>query len=163
MVSIKNIMSEKVITISKNSTTRDAASLMIDNDVSSLLVTENKKPVAIILENDLIKNVFLKKKNSSNYKVKDLMHKKFKIISSSTKYNDVLKDIKEQNIKSFPVVNDYNELIGLVTESDIVEATRDFTRMHHIVQEVILAVFGLVTAFFLFFFSPLGTSIFGTF
>ena len=63
------------------------------------------------------------------------------------------------HIKRFPVIEN-EKVLGIITETDIVDATRDFTRFHQIMQEAILAVFGLVTAFFLFFFSPLGQSIF---
>ena len=54
-----------------------------------------------------------------------------------------------------------DKLVGLITETDIIETTRDFTRLDQIIQEVILTIFGLATAFFLFYFSPLGASIFG--
>ena len=69
----------------------------------------------------------------------------------------LVKKLKEEKMKIFPVV-EKDRLIGIITETDIVDATRDFTRIHQIMQEVILTVFGLVTAFFLFFFSPLGQS-----
>lgn len=153
-------MTENVITIDENSKISEASKLMVSKNISSLLVTKNKKPIAIITENDIIKNIILKNKRLDKVKVKDIMNKKFRIITPNTKYSNVVKDLRENNIKRFPVVDANNNLIGLVTESDIVQATRDFTRMHQIVQEVILAIFGLVTAFFLFFFSPIGTSIF---
>ena len=160
MISIRNIMTESVITIDENSKISEASKLMVNRDVSSLLVTKNKKPIAIITENDIIKEVISKNKNLGMVRVKDVMNKKFRIINPNTKYNEVVRDLREKKIKRFPVVDADNNLIGLVTESDIIQATRDFTRMHQIVQEVILTVFGLVTAFFLFFFSPLGISLF---
>ena len=88
------------------------------------------------------------------------MDKGFMAISPLTKFSDISKALKEGKIKRFPVVQN-EQLIGLITETDIIEATRDFTRFHQIVQEVILTIFGLATAFFLFYFSPLGASIFG--
>jgi|TARA_B100001971_G_C18020998_1_gene447374 CBS domain-containing protein len=160
MVTVRNIMSENVITVHENSTISEASKLMVNKNISCLLVVKEKKPIAIITENDVIKKAILKGKNSDKTKVKEIMNKDYHMILPHTKYTDILKDFREKDIRRFPVVDDGNILIGLVTESDIVQATRDFTRMHHIMQEVILAVFGVVTAFFLFFFSPLGSSIF---
>ena len=160
MMTIKNIMTENMITIDKDAKLSEAAKLMASKNISSLLVAKDKKPIAIISENDVIKDAILKGKNLNSIKVKDIMNKKFRIITPNTKYVYVLKDLMEKSIKRFPVVDSNGSLVGIVTENDIVQATRSFTRMHQIVQEVILAVFGLTTAFFLFFFSPLGASIF---
>jgi len=161
MVTVRNIMTDNVLTIDENTKVGEASKLMVSKNVSCLLVIKEKKPIAIITENDVIKKAILKGKNLNKTKVKEIMSKNYRTIMPDTNYTDILRDLREKNIRRFPVVDDRNILIGLVTESDIVQATRDFTRMHHIVQEVILAIFGLVTAFFLFFFSPLGTSIFG--
>ena len=60
--------------------------------------------------------------------------------------------MRQEDIERFPVIEN-DKLIGIITEIDIIDATRDFTRFHQIMQEIILAVFGLVTAFFLFFFT----------
>lgn len=155
MIKVKSIMTEEVITVSQGSSITDAAKLIVSKSVSSLVVAENNKPVAIISEGDIIKGVV-----AGKTKVKDIMSREFTVISPSTRFSDIIKTLKEKKIKRFPVVEN-EKLVGLVTETDIIEATRDFTRFHQIVQEVILTIFGLATAFFLFFFSPLRASIFG--
>ena len=158
MIKAKIIMTENVITINENASMLEAAKLMVSKHVDSLLVTKNNMPTAIIVKNDLIKGLI--NKNPSRIKVKDIMSKNFFITNPKTSYPYLLKKLRKEHIKRFPVVEN-NKLVGIITETDIVDATRDFTRFHQIMQEVILAVFGLVTAFFLFFFSPLGQSILG--
>lgn len=173
MIKVKNIMTKDVITISKDSSIMEAAKLLISKSVSSLVVVEmsetqsvsehtqkpkvfaENKPIAVVSENDIIKGIIFKKT-----KVRDAMDKEFTIISPLTKFSDISKSLKEKKIKRFPVVEN-DKLVGLITETDVIEATRDFTRFHQIVQEVILAIFGLATAFFLFYFSPIGISVFG--
>ncbi len=154
MIKVRNIMSKDVITISQESRIIEAARLMAARSVSSLVVVDKKKPVAVISENDVIKGIILKKA-----KVKDVMSREFMVISPLTRFSEISKTLREKKIKRFPVVEN-EKLVGLVTETDVIEATRDFTRFHQIVQEVILAIFGLATAFFLFYFSPIGASVF---
>lgn len=154
MIKVRNIMTKDVIIVNQNSSLMEAAKLIASKGVSSLVVIEKNKPIAIISENDIIRGIVSKKS-----KVKDVMDKDFMIISPLTKFSEVSKYLKERKIKRFPVVEN-DKLIGLITETDIVQATRDFTRFHQIVQEVILTIFGLATAFFLFYFSPLGATIF---
>ena len=157
MIKAKTIMTENVITINESAAITEAAKLMVNKHVKSLLVTKNNKPIAIVTENSLIKGALNKSPNK--VKIKDVMSKKFLIVNANTRYSYIIKKLREEKIKRFPVVEN-DKLIGIITETDIVDATRDFTRFHQIMQEIILVVFGLVTAFFLFFFSPLGQSVF---
>lgn len=155
MIRAKNMMTKEVVTINSNSSIKEASRLATLKTVSSLIVNEKSKPIAVISERDII-NAMLAKKT----KVKDAMSKNFIEISPNTKFYEISKWLREKKIKIFPVVEN-EELIGLITETDIVEATRDFTRMHQITQDIILTVFGLATAFFLFYFSPIRSLFFG--
>lgn len=155
MIKVRNIMTKDVITVSKDAGIIKAAKLMVSKSVSSLIVLEKDKPIAILSENDVIKGII-----SGKARVKDVMSKEFMIISPIATFSELTKTLRNKKIKRFPVVEN-EKLIGLITETDIVEATRDFTRFHQIMQEIILTVFGLATAFFLFYFSPLRASIFG--
>lgn len=154
MIKIKDIMTKDVVTIAKSSGIIEASRLMASKSVSSLVMTENSKPVAVVSENDIIGGISSKKN-----KVKDIMKKDFMVIHPSTRFSEIEKLARTKKIRRFPVVEN-DKLVGLITETDIIQATRDFTRVHQIVQEIILAIFGLATAFFLFYFSPLGASIF---
>ncbi len=155
MIKVQNIMTKEVITILPGSSIVEAAKLFVNKSVSSLVVVGNEGPVAMINENDIIKGIMAKKT-----KVKDIMDQEFIIISPKTSFSEISEALKDKQIKRFPVMQD-NKLIGIITETDIIEATRDFTRFHQITQDVILGIFGLATAFFLFYFSPLRASIFG--
>ena len=156
MIKIRSIMTKEVVTISQNSSIVEAATSMSSKFVSSLqVVIEKDKPIAIITEKDIIKGAISKKK-----KVKDIMNKEFKIISTDARFSEVIKFLKEGKTERF-IVMENERLMGLITETDVIQATRDFTRFHQMVQEAILAIFGFATAFFLFYFSPMGASVFG--
>ena len=154
MIRAKTIMTENVVTVNEAASLKEAANLMLNKHVSTLMVAKDSKPIAILTENDIVRGFISKKAG----KVKDVMSKNFLTINPETAYIFIIKKLKEEKIRLFPVIQN-NKLVGIITETDIVDATRDFTRFHQIMQEVILTVFGLVTAFFLFFFSPLGQSL----
>ena len=156
MIKARAIMTENVITAKEDATIEEAASLMMRKHVKSLIVTKDSKPIAIVTQKDLIKGSL--DKNPGKVRIKGIMNKNFLAVNPDTNYLFIAKKLKEGGISRFPVV-EHDKLVGIITETDIVDATRDFTRFHQIMQEVILAVFGLVTAFVLFFFSPLGQSI----
>lgn len=155
MIRAKNMMTKEVISISPSTSIMEAANISLAKGVSSLVVTENQKPIAVLSERDIITAVLSRKS-----KVKDVMDRDFVIINPNTSFNTVSRLMRQKRVTRFPVVEN-NKLVGLVTESDIVEATRDFTRFHQAVQDVILTIFGIATAFFLFYFSPLKLWLFG--
>ena len=155
MIKVKYIMTKEVVTIKPSANLFDAAKKVADKSVSSLIVDERNKPIAILTETDIVRGVLAKKT-----KVKDIMSQEFMKISPHTPFSEISKTLRTEKIKRFPVM-DNGKLIGLITETDIIESTRDFTRFHQIMQEIILTVFGLATAFFLFYFSQLRSTIFG--
>ena len=155
MIRVSNFMTRNVITIHKNADIKQAAKLMISKSVSGLVVVENNSPIGVISENDILRGVVLKKR-----KVADVMIQDFLFIQPSQSLYQITKLMNQTKIKKFPVVSN-GKLVGLITETDIIEATRDLTRFHQILLEIILILFGLATAFFLFYFSPLGRAVFG--
>lgn len=154
MIRIKNIMSGNIVTMSQDASLLDAAKLLVSKSVRSIIITDRQKPIGIVNEIEIIDGI-MKKKPS----VKDIMSKDFMIVSPGTGFSEISSISKEGKTKKFIVV-DNQKLAGIVTETDIIDAMRDFTRFHFIMQEIVLAIFGLATAFFLFYFSPLGNSIF---
>ena len=155
MIRAKAIMTENVVTIKEDATVAEAAKLIVAKNISNLLVIKNEIPIAVVTLHDLIKAII---NISPKAQVKDVMSKKFFVVDQNANYSKLAKKLKEETMRIFPVV-EKDKLVGIITETDIIGATRDFTRFHQIMQEAILTVFGLVTAFFLFFFSPLGQSI----
>jgi len=61
MIRAKNMMSREVIAVSQNSSIMDAAQLSLSKSVSSLVVMEKEKIVAVLSERDIIAGVLLKK------------------------------------------------------------------------------------------------------
>src|SRR3989344_314808 len=136
MIRAKTIMTENVVTIKEAASLNAAAQLMLSKHVSTLIVMRNNKPVSIMTEHDIVRGLINKKAG----KVKDSMSKNFLPISPETTYNHIIKKLKDNKIKLFPVI-EKDKLAGIITETYIVDATRDFTKFHQIMQEAILAIF----------------------
>ena len=155
MIKVKKIMTRNVITVSKDTDLFEAEKIITAKNVGGIIVIEKGVPIGVIDQREIIAGILAKKK-----KIKDAMGMDFVVISPLTKFPELSEYVKKKNIKRFAVVDD-GQLVGIITESDIVHSMRDFTRFDQTVQEIILVVFGLATAFFLLYFGPIGTSIFG--
>src|SRR3989344_4995246 len=147
MIKARRMMTREVLTISPSSGILEAARLATSKSVSSLVVLEKNKPVAVVSESDIIKGIISRKN-----KVKDIMNRNFLVVTPETTFIEISRSLREKDMRRFPVVEN-GRLVGLITETDILETTRDFTRMHQIIQDIILAIFGIATSFFLLYFS----------
>ena len=94
MIKIKDIMTKDVVTIDQGAGIVEASRLMASKSVSSLVVTENGKPVAVVSENDMIVGI-----NSKKNKVKDIMKRDFMVVSPLTRFSEVEKSIRNKKVK----------------------------------------------------------------
>jgi CBS domain-containing protein len=131
-ISIGELMTEKLKTIDSFSTAQEASKKMRDNNVSSLVVVDNKnsnKPIGIVTERDLVRKVCVNDANSSKMLVKNIMSSPLVTIDSRSSV-EVAADIMTQNkVRHLLVVeennnnnDDYNinRPLGIITPSDFV-------------------------------------------
>lgn len=156
MIVAKDIMNESPIVLRPKDSLKRAAERMSSQKAKMALVYEGQEYGGVIMEEDVFSSVFSQGKNPSRVKVEDVAHSDVAKIEERASVLDIERQY-HQNPKSRFVVMKSGKVKGIITEMEHTAALRDFTRYHHAIQEVILAVFGILTAFFLFYFSPLGS------
>ena len=67
MIRAKTIMTENVVTVNEASSLKEAANLMLNKHVSTLIVARDGKPIAILTENDIVRGFTSKKAGKVNY------------------------------------------------------------------------------------------------
>lgn len=114
---VYEIMSSNVITISKDSTILDAMKQMKKNNISFLIISEDKKILGSITEHDIFLN--LTKELSTSTCIQKIM-KKF--VLTINQDDDVIEasDLMARCItKKLAVIDDNRNLVGVLTLSDI--------------------------------------------
>lgn len=125
MVKVKDVMKKRVITISPDKTVADAARVMTNNRVGSLVVVKNKdQPLDMVTESD-VTTVVAKGMNPSKIKISGLKSKKLKkkhhrLISVKPSDNvlEVTKILVRNGIKRAPVVEN-GKLVGMIADKEI--------------------------------------------
>ena len=110
---ISEIMN-KVFVIDKYITLKEAAKMMSDKNVGSLVVTDKEKIVGIITEKDILKNI-----NRLSEKVADVMSKNVVTIDKNDSIENAAELMAENKVKRLPVVYK-GELVGIVSSTDII-------------------------------------------
>lgn len=145
MVKVSKIMVTDILTLTKEAKVSNAIKLMANKTQGCVLIIEDKKPIGIITESDIIKNIAYKKINT-NEKVTKIMSYPITSIRSNTKLEKVSKIIDTKHFKRYPVVED-DGLIGLLTENSVVHALNDNVRFHRNIQNSVLILFVIFELF----------------
>jgi len=144
---VRDIMIKKVITIDEDASVEELSLLLVENKISGVPVVDRRgKLVGIATEGDLIVKdsdlhfpryfklldsiIYLEslnkfKKNLKKYlgtKVADIMTSDVITVNEDTTVSEAADLMIKYNINRLPVMNDRDELVGIVARADIVKS-----------------------------------------
>lgn len=117
-------MTNKVVTVPFGKTILEVAKLMKKNGIGSVIVVEDnegKHAKGIITERDIVYKLLAKGTDPYKAKVEDVMSRPLRVVKPDTTIEEAAKAMRENKVKRLPVVNDDNELIGILSEGDIMK------------------------------------------
>ena len=119
MTYVHQLMSKNVITIDDKSA-YEAAKIMADKDIGTLIVVDERKPIGIVTERDLVKRVCAKDLKASDIKIRDIMSKPLVTVQPNAPIELAATLMAENKIRRLPVVKD-EKLVGIITTVDIIK------------------------------------------
>jgi len=117
-----DIMNRKVVTVSPHASVREAARLMREHNIGTLVVVDDGYPVGIITERDLATRV-VALDLSGDTPVEDVMSTQLITVSESTSIENVLDTMQKHGFRRLPVLKD-GKLVGILTLRDILSARK---------------------------------------
>ena len=124
MGQVRDIMEKNVITIDINETANNAANQMKENDISFLVIIENGKPVGVVSERDFVQKLCINNQSSSDVKISDIMSYKFRWVNPTTKIEDAIQKMLNNNIRRLLILDD-EKLVGVITQTDLASYLRE--------------------------------------
>lgn len=150
MARVRKIMLADVLTLKKEAKVEEAAKLLALQGSGCVVIAEDKKPIGIITELDIVRNVVSKGKSLKEH-VSSIMTSPVTLMEPDMKLDEALKILDTKKFRRYPVI-DKGQLVGLVTKRDIVNAISDNLKFHRNIQNIVLVLFVLFE-FFVFVFS----------
>jgi len=133
-VPVVELMTQTPITIAPEATAADAAAVMRERDIGSLVVLEAGKPTGIVTERDLVTKVAALDKQPSRIRVKEIMTSPLIAVHPHEEVAEAAKLMSARKIRRLPVIQE-GKLVGMITENDIIrvwpqliEVTREYAR-----------------------------------
>lgn len=122
MTTVKNILDARdnaIFSIIPATTVYQALELMVEKNVSALLVMENDALAGIVTERDYARKVVLKGKSSKDTAVADIMTSQLITVSSASRIEECMELMTVKHIRHLPVV-DEGKLVGIISIGDVV-------------------------------------------
>jgi CBS domain-containing protein len=117
---VKEIMSRDIVTIAPESSMAEAARIMGEKHIGSLIVTAYDMPVGIVTERDLLSKVLALEKNLRKVKVKDVMSYPLITIEPAVKIKEAAQMMIQKRGRL--AVFECRKLVGVVTASDLIRS-----------------------------------------
>lgn len=124
-----NYMTRNVTTVTRETTIRELGEMFDRDDFNTYPVVENDEVIGIVTKFDVLKcfaftpNQMLPRYTDlMNRTVADVMTSEFIYVRPDTKLTRVLQLMVEHRVRSLPVTDGDNRLVGIVAREDIVRA-----------------------------------------
>ncbi|MGC8547398.1 MAG: cyclic nucleotide-binding/CBS domain-containing protein, partial [Candidatus Micrarchaeia archaeon] len=123
-IAIREIMSSPVVTARENASVREIAKKMKNHDIDTVvIVNKENEPIGMVTEGDIVRRLLSKKRSLWFTKAKHVMSKPVLTANTEAKIEDVAKYMATKRIKRLCIVDESNKLVGIVTQTDIIENT----------------------------------------
>ena len=119
----KELMTHDVVSITPEASLEEAARIMGEKHIGSLIVMKYQTPVGIVTERDLLSKVLALGLFLSDEKVEDVMSYPLAGVSLTAKIKEVAKLMI--SMKSRLAVFDAGTLVGIITASDLIKSLPD--------------------------------------
>jgi len=125
MKKVSDILSHKgsrITSVTPQTTVLDALRIMADQNIGSVVVTEENHYLGIMTERDYSRKVILKGKSSTDTPVSEIMSRDFPVVSPNDTVDYCMELMSDKNIRYLPVFQQ-EQLSGIISINDVVRET----------------------------------------
>jgi CBS domain-containing protein len=118
MATITDKIERHVVLLDENRTTYEAAVLMSDKHIGSVVVTRESRVIGLFTERDLIRDMAQKRRDPITVKIRDVMRPVFVRVSSAELGERCIELMKEHQCRHL-LVFDGDAFVGIISLRDL--------------------------------------------
>ncbi len=108
-----------VFSIGVSAKALDAAILMNEHKIGSLVVLEEGRVVGMFTERDVLHRIVAERRDPTSTFVKDVMTRDVVFCSAETTVDEARSAMKNRRVRHLPVLDDADHLLGLISIGDL--------------------------------------------
>jgi CBS domain-containing protein len=133
---VRDFMTRDPECVSEKDSIRDVARIMKDQDTGVVPVVDGKKVIGLVTDRDIVVRGIAEGKDVSNSKVSDLMTRDVRSVNEDTTVGEVLELMSNTQVRRVPVVNQSQELVGIVSIGDIASESGQRGKVGDALEEI---------------------------
>ena len=116
-----------IVSIDSKAKAKEAARLMVDRRIGSLIANRDGLPFGIVTERDMVK-ILSGGMDPAKVTVADVMTAPLVTIESTAPLSDAARRMAEKQVKRL-VVTEHDKIVGIVSQTDLVHHMSDFQKL----------------------------------
>jgi CBS domain-containing protein len=131
---VRKIMTKHVVTIRHDKSGLEAAKLMSERNISSLIVENNQIPIGIVTERDFVKKICFRDLQASTVNITDIMSEIQIFAEPTTPIDVAVQRMLNHKIRRLPIIED-GRIVGIVTVTDLAKELRKIILIEGLLSE----------------------------
>ena len=133
---IRDVMTPNPECVTGKDSLRDVARIMKNQDTGVVPVVDGKKIIGLITDRDIVVRGLAEGKDLESTRVNELMTKSIRSVREDSTVNEALELMSSSEIRRVPVVNQNDELVGIVSLGDIASQTNQDGKVGKTVENI---------------------------
>jgi CBS domain-containing protein len=121
---VRQIM-RTIVSVDSKTKAKDAARLMAEKHIGSLIANRDGLPFGIVTERDLMEKIVAQGADPGKVTVGEIMTAPLATIDASATLIDAARKMNEKRVKRL-VVTEHEKIIGIISQTDVVQHLADF-------------------------------------
>jgi len=117
-----------IISIDSRAKAREAARLMVDKGIGSLVANRDGLPFGMVTERDMVEKIVATGTDPSKTTVGEIMIAPLVTIDAGAPLIDAARRMVEKQVKRL-VVTEHDRIIGIVSQTDLIQSMNDFQKL----------------------------------
>jgi len=126
-ITVRQIM-RTIVSIDSKAKVREAARLMVEKGIGSLVANRDGLPFGIVTERDLMEKIAAEGVDPNKMTVSEVMTAPLTTVDVNSSIFDAARRMVEKRVKRL-VVTDQEKIVGIVTQTDLVSHMTDFQKL----------------------------------
>lgn len=118
-MSLLSLAHHNVITIEPDKSVTEAAKLMAEKNIGSVVIAINENPVGILTDRDIVIRVIYRDLDPKTTQVRDVMSRNLVTLNQGVELFEALEVMKDKGLRRYPIVDADNKLSGFFSLDDV--------------------------------------------
>jgi len=136
---VRDIINRKITRLKESASVKEAADIMLKNNIGSILVEKKGKSIGIITERDVVKKIVAAGLPPTSTKLRDVMSSPLIAIDCNASIGEAVQLMLRRKVRRL-IATDGEDIVGIFTERDIVGSFWTCTWCHKRIRRSSLVV-----------------------